>query len=252
MLITLDGIVTAERKFGEYDKFIDILTAEYGTVEICVKGARKITGKNVSSTQLFSYSNFCFSERNDRYYLNSSEPIKIFYDLRLDIKNLSLGVYFAEISKYSVMAKQSAREIMRLLLNTLDFLSRGAKSREFLKSVFEMRFMSEIGHIPQLIGCRSCYVHESDEMYFLIDRGVLLCGGHFEEGGYIESEYNVRVSRGALQALRFICLSDMSRLFNFKVTEETQKTLNSIAEKYLIYHMGKSFKSLEYYKNLDF
>ena len=36
MLITAMGVVISERNYGENDKFIDILTAEYGIVEICV------------------------------------------------------------------------------------------------------------------------------------------------------------------------------------------------------------------------
>ena len=50
MLITAEGLVIAERSYGEADRFIDVLTAEYGVVEICVKGARKLTGKNNAST----------------------------------------------------------------------------------------------------------------------------------------------------------------------------------------------------------
>ena len=44
MIIT-EGIVIKERSVGEQDKFIDILTKEYGVVEAAVKGARKINGK---------------------------------------------------------------------------------------------------------------------------------------------------------------------------------------------------------------
>ena len=133
MLITVTGLVIAERNLGESDKFIDVLTAEYGVVEICAKGARKITGKNNASTQLFAYGKFCFSKRGERFYLNSSEPIRVFYNLRLDMKKLALAEYFIEISKYCVTTGQSAKDAMSLLLNSLHFLSEGTRSCEFLK-----------------------------------------------------------------------------------------------------------------------
>jgi len=250
MLITVKGLVIAERDVGENDRFIDVLTAEYGSVEICVKGARKMTGKNNSSTQLFSYGTFCYNKRGDRYYLNSSEPIKIFYGLRLDMKKLSLASYFAELAGYCVTEGQSARDVMRLLLNSLHFLSEGLRSCEFLKSVFEMRFMTEIGMLPQLIGCRDCYKYEADEMYFMIDRACLLCGEHFRRRGFEENYYHVEITKTVLHALRFICLSDMNRIFNFKIGEQSQELLNEVSEKYILTRLSCGFKTLDFYHSI--
>ena len=250
MLITVMGLVIAERNYGENDRFIDILTAEYGVMEICVKGARKITGKNNASTQLFAYAKFCFSKRNDRYYLNSSELVRVFYQLRLDMKKLALAEYFAEICRYCVTTGQTAKDIMSLLLNSLHFLSEGERSCEFMKSVFELRFMSEIGMLPQLIGCRDCYKYETDEMYFMTERSCLLCGEHFHARGFEEDYYHIRISKTVLHTLRFICLADKQRLFNFRLGEASLRQLNEITEKYFLSHIDRRFKALEFYKQL--
>ena len=247
MLITNDGVVISERDTGENDRIIEILSAEYGIVEISVKGARKITGKNNSSTQLFAYSDFCYNERGGRYYLNSSEPIHIFYNIRLDMKKLALACYFAELVKYTTTAQQSAKDISRLMLNTLHFLSEGTRSCEFLKSVFEFRLMSEIGLLPQLIGCRECYCYESDEMYYIVNKAMLLCGNHFSGE---ENYYNIRLTPSLLHTMRFICLAEMERLFNFKISDKTQSKLNEITEKYILTHLSARFKTLEFYKTL--
>lgn len=250
MLITVMGLVIAERNYGESDKFIDILTAEYGVVELCAKGARKLGGKNNAATQLLSYAKFCFNRRGERYYLNSSEPVKVFYNIRLDMKKLALAEYFIEISKYCVTAEQSAKDAIRLLLNTLHFLSEGTRSCEFLKSVFEMRFLTEIGMMPQLIGCRDCYKYEADEMYFMAERSCLLCGEHFEQRDFEENEYHILLTKPVLHALRFICLADMKRLFNFKLGEESQRLLNTVTEKYIITHISKLFNALDFYRKI--
>ena len=250
MLITVMGLVIAERNYGENDRFIDILTAEQGVVEICVKGARKLTGKNNASTQLFAYAKFCFSRRNDKYYLNSSELIRVFYKLRLDIKKLALAEYFVEISRYCVTSGQTAKDIMSLLLNSLHFLSEDMRSCEFLKSVFEMRFMSEIGMLPQLIGCRDCYKYEAEEMFFMADRACLLCGEHFYSRDFEENYYHIRLTGTVLHTLRFICLSDMKRLFNFRIGDESLKLLNEITEKYILTRLSRGFKTLDFYKQL--
>ena len=250
MLITVMGLVIAERNYGENDRFIDVLTAEYGVIEICAKGARKLTGKNNAATQLFAYAKFCFNKRNDRYYLNSSELVRVFYQLRLDMKKLALAEYFAEICRYCVTTGQTAKDIMSLLLNSLHFLSEDKRSCELLKSVFEMRFMFEIGIFPQLIGCRDCYKHDVDEMYFLTERSCLLCGEHFHARGFEENYYNIRISKTILHTLQFICLADKQRLFNFRLGEGSLRKLNEITEKYILLHIDKHFKALEFYKQL--
>lgn len=41
MLTTVTGIVIRERSVGEQDKFIDLLTADQGVLEVSVRGRRK-------------------------------------------------------------------------------------------------------------------------------------------------------------------------------------------------------------------
>lgn len=252
MLVTVMGLVIATRDVGESDRFIDIITADYGVVELCVKGARKINSKNNAATQLFSYAKFCISGRqNGRYYLNSSELVSEFYKLRLDMKKLALACYFIEISKYCVTTGQSAHDAMRLLLNTLYFLSEDLRSCEFLKSVFEMRFMSDVGMLPQLIGCNDCYQFEVEtKMYFMVERACLLCEDHFNYRDFEENYYHVSITNTVLHALRFICLADLKRVFNFKVSEESQMLLNEVTEKYILTHLSRSFKTLDFYKKV--
>ena len=71
MLITTEGIVIRERAVGDNDKYIDILTKDYGIVEAMARGVKKINGKNSSTTQMFSYSKFCLSKSKNNYILNS-------------------------------------------------------------------------------------------------------------------------------------------------------------------------------------
>lgn len=250
MLITTAGLVVSERDTGENDRYISVLTEEYGIIDISAKGAKKITGKNNAPTQLFAYSKFCINERNGRFYLNSSEPVHIFYGLRLDVQKLSLACYIAEVASYSVVAEKTSHDVMRLILNSLYMLENDKRTCEFVKCVFELRFVSDIGHLPQLIGCRDCFKHEDDEMFFMIDKANLLCGEHFHDGGYLQNYYNVNVSKSLLHAMRYICLIETEKVFNFKISDATQKSLSEITEKYLLTHLQRSFKSLNYYKSL--
>ena len=65
-MLTVKGVVLNQRMTGEQDRFIDVLTADYGVLEILVKGAGKLNSKTGSATQLFAYSEFCLADKKGR------------------------------------------------------------------------------------------------------------------------------------------------------------------------------------------
>lgn len=248
MLITTDGIVIRERFIGENDKYIDILTRELGVIEISVKGAKKIVSKNAGSTQLFCYSKFCFSQKGERYYMNSSEPVKSFYDIRLDICKFALASYFAEIIKSCVMPLDSSEPVLRLFLNCLHFMTEQTRDLNLLKCIFELRLCGEIGLMPDILGCSRCKEYSEGSVYFNVNEGYFICKNCIDETDNLSSF--VLINQTQLHTIRYILLSDFDKLFNFKVSEQQMKKVSMISEDYLITHLNRKFKTLEFYKNI--
>lgn len=252
-MIIVEGIVLKERSVGEQDKFIDILTKDSGVLELSVKGARKINGKSGSSTQLFAYSRFCIQQRKDRFYLNSAEPIHIFYELRGSLTQISLASYFADILRFCCVEEKSGNgDILRLFLNTLHYLEKNLREERFLKSIFELRFMSEIGFMPNVLGCRICGCYEPDELFFGISDGDFCCADCFlHKSDFDKNTDFFKIKLPVLNAVRHIVLADFDRLFNFRVSDSVQQRLSMISESYLTAHLERSFSTLEFYKSLD-
>lgn len=248
-MITTEGIVLRERSFGEQDKFIDILTKDRGILEVSVKGSKKITGKSGSSTQLFAYSDFCIDERAGRFYLNSAEPIHIFYDLRNSLSKISLASYFSEVLRSSVTDEYRNSDILRLMLNSLYFIEKDLRSEKLIKSIFEMRYVSEIGFMPDVVGCKDCGKYEPSEVFFFIDDGFFLCGDCFKSNN--ESNY-IRITLPVLNAVRHIVLSDFDRLFNFRMSETAGELLSVLTEKYIVTQLDRNFRTLDFYHQVNF
>lgn len=244
---TLTGIVLKERSVGEQDKFIDILTENSGVIEICVKGAKKMNSKSGSSAQLFAYSRFCIQQRKERFYLNSAEPIHIFYELRNSLSKISLASYFAEVLRSCVEQQYQKGDILRLFLNCLHYLEKNLRSEKLLKSIFEMRIMSEIGYMPDIVACRECRVYEPEELYFCIADGGFYCCECFT--GEISDDY-FKVKLPVLNTIRHIVLVDFERLFNFRVSDNVEQRLSAITEAYITSHLERSFNTLQFYKSI--
>ncbi len=251
MLKTTEGAVVYVKELRDNDRLIKVLSPELGLIEITAKGAKKQNSSNNSATQLFACAKFCFNERSGRYYLNSSEPVRIFYGLRLDIKKLSLASYFAEIIMYTVTEGQSAGDVYRLFMNSLYMLSEKNADCDFVKFIFEMRMTADLGMMPALLGCDECY-RSDEEMIFQIKKGIFLCREHAYTRLVHEDSYNYAVTEGMLEAMRFVCLSDMDRIFSFRVSDKALKILCRISELYAQEQLNRYFKTLSFYKSLDF
>lgn len=236
-----------ERFSGNSDKFIDVITKQYGIIEICVKGARKITSKNLAPAMLFSYSRFCLKKRKNMYYIDSARLLHSFYGVTSDIKAVALASYIAEVLACSAMSVQSDN-IMRLVLNTFHFLASGTHDINLLKAVFELRFMSETGFLPNLTACHECAAYETDLMYLVINEGIILCQNCFQTD---KNEYCVRMNRAVLHAVRYIMLSDFDKIFSFRLKNQSLSQLCRLSEMYILYQLDRNFKTLDFYKSLE-
>lgn len=248
-LITTRGLVINERSVGENDKYIELLTEDLGVIDVSVKGVKKITSKNAGSAQLFSYSKFCLSKRGERFYINSSENISIFFEIRLSIEKLSLASYFSEIVKYALPNDLPCNEVLRLFLNTLYYLCNDKLDMNILKSIFELRLLTEIGLMPQLIGCRECFCFENEYMFFDYKNSNLICKECIEKLG-LSADNLEPLHPAALKSVRHVCLSDFEKIFSFSLADTYIPLLLHFSEKYLINQLGKSFKTLKFYKNI--
>lgn len=246
-MLTANGIVIRERPSGENDKILSVLTDSNGLVEVCAKGVKKANAKNASVSQLFCYAKYCLIEGRHYYILNSAEPVRIFYEIRLDVNKFALASYFCELLLYTCPKNQPNYEVLRLILNTLHFLSDGTKSEAMLKSVFELRLMSEIGLVPNLIGCCKCYKYLAPQMQFDLSEGRLYCE---DCCGKRDLSLCEAINMPTLHALRFIALSDMSKIFSFKLSKLYQPYLSMVTERYVQVQLNKHFSTLDFYKSL--
>ncbi|MCM1577760.1 MAG: DNA repair protein RecO [Ruminococcus sp.] len=249
MLRTTTGVVIGVRDRGENDRTVKVLSPEMGVIEITAKGAKKQTSSSNAATQLFACADFCFNERKGRYYLNSSAVKRIFYDLRLDIVKVALASYMAQAAGFAVTENQTAGDAYRLFMNSLYMLSEGKGKESLVKAVFELRLTSLLGMTPNLLGCAECYKFEDVRLTFVVNRGIFLCPEHLSENRRPE-DICIPVSRGVFDAMQFICLSDMKKIFNFGMSQEGLDKLGNICERYFLHMMGRGFKTLDFYKGL--
>lgn len=100
------------------------------------------------------------------------------------------------------------------------------------------------GYMPDLVACSGCGAFGGDYMYFNIEDGSLICSG------CAGREKGRPLGMGVITAMRHICYSEPKKIFSFTLSDESQKVLADICEAYLLMHIQKKFKTLDFYKQL--
>ena len=246
MRLNTDGLVIREQNISENDRLVTVLTRDCGVIRAFVRGAQRIKSSLLSSTQLLCYSRMSIYKGRDKYIIDEAQPVEVFFGLRSDIEKLSLAQYFAELSSQLAPQEEQAESFLRIMLNTLHLLAEGKKPPLQLKAIFELRTLSISGYMPDLLACRSCGSFESDVMYFSLGEGCIYCQNcRPDEAGIWE------ISRGVVTAMRHIIYSDMPKLYSFTLPEKGLKVLSDITEQYMLLHIQRGFKTLDFYHSVE-
>lgn len=246
MDISTKGLIIKEQNVGESDRLITILTEDEGIIRAFVKRANTIKNKNLSSTGLMTLSRFLLYKGRDKYIVKEAFAVEVFFELRKNIELLSLAQYFCEIILSLNITPDDAKEVLSLALNSIYLLCKGTIDKDIIKSVFELKAISIVGFMPDLVCCNVCGCYECDKMYFSLSNNVIYCDKCYNES----KGYAILLSSSALKAMRHILYSPKKELFNFNVSGQSKKILNFTTETYVKSVVNQEFKALDFYKSI--
>lgn len=243
MRISTKGLVIREQTTGESDRLVTLLTADYGLVRAFVRRAKQMKSRMNSATSLFAYGDFSLYSSKDAFVVDDAVATEVFFGLRKDIERLSLAQYFAQLAFELGAEEQPCEELLRLTLNSLHLLCKGEKSLMQIKAVFELRAMCLGGYMPGILACDNCGTYETPLMYFDTLEGKIYCENCPKTGA-------IPLPKTVITAVRFICLTEPSKIFSFSLSDENMKLLSDVAEKYMLSRVQRKLSALEFYKGL--
>jgi DNA repair protein RecO (recombination protein O) len=219
--------------FSESDKMLTILTPDLGKISCVAKGARRIKSRMLASSQLFAFSNFILYKSNgDTYYINSSELIESFYNIRNDLDSLNCAMECTKFLKDNIQENQNSIFILKLLLNTIYLLSTSNKNTDIIRNVFLIKAICILGYTPLFFSCGGCGGKETLN-YFDFKESSLKCEKCSESK-------EVKLSDSAVIAIRYIIKSDLKKLFSFKISEEVLNEIELFRKLYIENKINKN------------
>lgn len=239
-IVRIKGIVIKVANSSENDKILTVLTAEKGKIKVFCKGAKKLKGAFLASTEFLSYSDFMLYEGNgDLYNLNSAESINVFYNLRTDINKLMYASLIAQIMNDVCQEEETAYKRLQLVLNTLYVLAETDKAVDFVFSIFKFRLLGIIGYIPRLGKCSNCgkNVEDTEAIYFSIKDNGIKC-----ETCKRADKGAIKISLTTYTSIIYILSADPKKIYSFEVPDEVVEELKLVSQIYMNEKLEKEYK----------
>ena len=256
MNIEVRGLIIRTVDIKETDRLVTIFTEEQGAMTALARGARSLKSRKLAATMQFCYGRYVLYKQGDKFWIKEAELIENFFDIRQSIEGLALANYICEVLS-DVTVAEAERDLLRLSLNSLYAISKGLYSIEKIKAVFEMRAVSILGFMPNILSCHLCDEKDGD-FFFDIMGGIIECRachekrekGRIEHADPHETHILCILSEGAKTALGYAIYSPVERVFSFNISPEDMRLLSRASEEYILNQLGHSFKSLEFYKSV--
>ncbi len=241
---TTEGLVIKVMNVGESDRLVTLFTRENGIIRAFASGAKNIKSKKAAATAMLTYSSFTILKKKDSYRIYEAVPIATFFSLDLDLETISLAQYFCELAYCFGEENSPNEELLRLILNSLNFVTKKQKNSTLIKAVTELRIASICGYSPNLVACSECGCFEANTMFFDLSEGSITC----EECN--DSKKGIAINKTILSAMRHIIYSDFAKLYSFTIPEESAKTLSEITEQYITLQSDYRFHTLEFLNSI--
>lgn len=247
IVVNTQGIVLRSARYKENDLILTIFTRKLGKISAIAKGAKRNKSSLLSSSQVFSYSNFTLKKQGNMYRVSQSETIKNFYDIAYDIEAFSYATYITSLVDGSIYENQTNNRLFVLLAQTLYLYTQNEVDKEYITRAFELKFLDYTGFKPIVNRCVNCNTTNLKSSVFNVDEGGILC-----EKCKVNHVYNFKIDSTTIKLMDYIFRNDILTCSKAKVSKYLVNELTKILKVYVqVYVDNANTKSLHLLQGIE-
>jgi DNA repair protein RecO (recombination protein O) len=243
-LYKTEGVVLKSIKLEEADKIITIYSRSKGKISVVAKGIRKTKSKFGARLEPFSYANLLLYEGRNLDIVTQVELISSFQEIREDFDKVVYGSAMLDLLEKISPSEEKDEKVFELVLSSLRALSLSSKNIPLLLAAFDLKLMSIAGFRPNLSSCVICNDSTSSfkkQAIFSCEWGGVLC----DKCGLSDIDA-FSISRMTLEVLNEVLRRDMQDVVKIEVSQEIEKELVSLTQRFVKYYLQARLKSREY------
>ncbi len=243
------GMVLSGAPVGEYDKRLVILTKERGKISAFARGARRPKSSLMAASEPFTFGEFTVYRGRDSYTISSVEVMNYFPELREELEDIYMGMYFCEVADYFTRENLDSRDVLKLLYQSLRALKVPSLNRKLVRAIFEFKIIALNGEAPRLFACAGCEKKE-ELFYFHKQAACILCEDCYQKPPYA-GKGTLRIMGTTTYILQRILATSVEKLYTFTVKDTVQNELETVVGQYFASKANKEFPSSTFLSQID-
>ena len=238
-VIDVEGIIINVKNYGDTSKIIDILTKEYGIINVIAKGCKSLKSNLRSVTDKLTYGIFTIYYKKDKLsILSEASIINNFSNIKKDIEKISYASYILDLTNQ--VYKQSEESILyNLLISSLKKINDNFNPL-IITNILELKYLEYLGVMPNLDGCSICGV-----------KNVVTLSS--DKGGYLCNKCHTNepiVSNKSIKLVRTYTLVDIDKIEKLDIKKDIVYEVNNFIDDYYDRYTGLYLKSKTFLKNI--
>ena len=145
-----EAVVLKKKDLLNKDVLISLFTQDLGRLTIFAKGVKKITSRRSPHLQTGNLINVLVSHKNDNYYLQESELVSGFSELKKEEKKVKQLYTFLFVLDRLLPEQQKETKTYNLTKNFLIDLSKSVKS-DIITVKYLTDIMMQLGYMDQKV-----------------------------------------------------------------------------------------------------
>ena len=230
------AIVLRAVDYKDSDRMITFLSRDYGLMSAKSRGAKKQTGKLMSSSSLFCCGEYIFFERGGYYGVKSCDIKHTFYRLQNDYSRFAAACLIADAASKVAQEDDASAKLFALVVNVLYALDTTAVTPGAAVCYFLQRLMYIEGLYPSLDVCVLCGAETALNRFSAENGGVVCADCARQFGGH----YMDDKALGALQAMQNVLPRNAGTV---RLPKDTEKKLLGALIQYTDHVLQKPLKS---------
>lgn len=240
----VEGIVVAEKDYGETSKIIDIITKEHGLISVMSKGSRKMksTLRGISSKLTYGYFHIYYKEGKISTLIDA-DVINSFKSLRSDLLKISYASFICELAGQVIkqlISDSDFKEVYDLFIASLIKINEGFDAM-IITNILELKLLPYLGVNPILDECAICG-DVTSIVTVSADKFGFLCK-ECRTNEYI-------VSDKAIKIIRMFYYVDISKISKLEISDKIKNEINYFIDEFYDKHTGLYLKSKQFLKKM--